>query len=372
MHIKYITIGLFLIFIAGETINAQQWNLPPNRKNTRHSTDYFNTPRPALSVRGFDNTATDQYVHPHSTKTFGVKQLLEHIYGVGQSQDLVAQDIFAELVIRSEEGLESFLDNNGRDDNREILEARAFVALVSLVTEANPTIFTSNVLANAQPLPSHSVAVSRLKSALLAGDSEYFRLGVSPDNAFKRGPALMQVARAWDLYLALENAYEDLGSQFPTLISTQNLLNSTQKIDWNLAIRQELGFLWHDTQKDVANILNLPHDVQTHEVQAGNWPLISFLVAGYVTLGFNGYLSNNDSYPNGYGGNSNYNGLKDDDHGNNVQSSDEILAKAMKSSAFHYSDSNNKRYNYWWFQTAGGKEFFAEGSYYLNVAMQVH
>ena len=231
----------FIAIIIGDVTFAQQLNMPSNRKNTRGSTDYFNIPRPALSIRGFDNTASDQFNHTHSTKTFGVKQVLERAYGVGRNIDPVVNEIFIDLIDEASFDLESFSSNNGKSKNRSILEARAFIALMTFVIETNPTIFT-NTLRNTYPnMPSHSTAISDLRSALLAENDGYFRTGVSSNDAFKRGTGLMQVSRAWDLYLALENGYEDLGAQFPWLIDDQKLLHPTAiKPAWNLAIREEL------------------------------------------------------------------------------------------------------------------------------------
>ncbi len=66
-------IVLVIIMMIGVTsVLAQTWNLPANRKNTRYFTDYFNIPRPALSLRGFDNLKNDLFQNQYSNTMYGV------------------------------------------------------------------------------------------------------------------------------------------------------------------------------------------------------------------------------------------------------------------------------------------------------------
>tara|TARA_R110002124_G_scaffold277449_6_gene448892 strand:- start:4623 stop:4910 length:288 start_codon:yes stop_codon:yes gene_type:complete len=65
---------------AQNSCDSDGWILPCNKKNTRFTSDYFNIPRPALSLRGFDNTAQDNFDHSQDSKVFGVRQLLENLY----------------------------------------------------------------------------------------------------------------------------------------------------------------------------------------------------------------------------------------------------------------------------------------------------
>jgi hypothetical protein len=54
-----IILGSFLLIdvSAQNSCNSDGRVLPCNKNNTRFTSDYFNIPRPALSLRGFDNTA---------------------------------------------------------------------------------------------------------------------------------------------------------------------------------------------------------------------------------------------------------------------------------------------------------------------------
>ncbi|MEX2364654.1 MAG: T9SS type A sorting domain-containing protein [Balneolaceae bacterium] len=170
----------------------------------------------------------------------------------------------------------------------------------------------------------------------------------------------MRLARAWDLYLALENAYEDLGGNL------SNLLDASDKQFWNNEIHRGIKELWQETHKNVVDVpewvdaitnewagtLNDFADVQLHEVQAGNWPLISYAALGVAALGFNG----------------NFSTFSDDD-GTILILPPTIIDRAIKAADFKYWDSNNKRMNYWWYQTGEGKEYWAEGVYYFELLL---
>lgn len=64
-------------------------NLPPNTINTRHFSDQYVTMRPAMSLRGFDNS-TISFSDPHRFQIYGVKQVLEKAFGIGQAVDFNA------------------------------------------------------------------------------------------------------------------------------------------------------------------------------------------------------------------------------------------------------------------------------------------
>jgi hypothetical protein len=71
---KYLIIIMtFVIYGVNDLALAQQhsqWSLPPSTKNTRWTSDYFNIPRPALSLRGFDKQNLGAYINTNSSKVF--------------------------------------------------------------------------------------------------------------------------------------------------------------------------------------------------------------------------------------------------------------------------------------------------------------
>lgn len=333
-YIKEILCTLMLLLVACGGLFAQSWSLPDNRSNDRYFNDQFNIPRPALSMRSFDNTQNDSFQHQYSSTTYGVRQVLEKAYGIGEPQVESVELVYREFVRIAALEFKNFNSDGRRDINSRRFEARAFVALMSFIIKKNPNIFTSSVKSLYPNMPNfHTIAMDSLRSALqVAEKGRYFRQNVDINNPFKRSVPLMKVARAWDLYLALENAYEDLGG------NTNLLLNSQEKQEWNAAINAEMNTMWHDTRRQVA-----PAGVNQHEIVAGNWPLISFVTLGYVALGFNGTF-----FP-----------TIDDDF--NTNSLNGHLKAAMKSAAFHYTDPADKRFNYWWYQTSDGDPFLQKG-----------
>src|SRR5690554_3348424 len=136
----------FLSFFSN-TSYGQPWNLPDNRKNTRFTTDYYNIPRPVLSMRSFDNAKSDSYQHSKSSTTFGVRQVLEKAYGIGQVQQEEVEVIFKNIIDRSKISLKFFQSSNA-EHNSSVLESMAFVALMSFIIEKNdgsngePNLFT--------------------------------------------------------------------------------------------------------------------------------------------------------------------------------------------------------------------------------------
>ncbi|MEX0685636.1 MAG: hypothetical protein WD098_06475 [Balneolales bacterium] len=70
---------LLCILVCYEISYAQSWNLPETRENTRfYSNGEYSLPRPALTVRGFDNQNIGSiFSNPFDTKVLGVKQILE-------------------------------------------------------------------------------------------------------------------------------------------------------------------------------------------------------------------------------------------------------------------------------------------------------
>jgi len=251
---------------------SQTWNLPNSRKNTRFTTDYFDLPRPALSLRGFDNQNLGSYHNPQSDQIKGIKQLIEDIYNLSSDHN-------------NEEAIQRHIDianshnytsGNIFDINSDasILESRALLALVSFIIDNNNSQGEvlngkSNILSD--QIQDHSFYLNRLIADFRS--RRQFVKGHSLGSAFKIGTSLTRLARAWDLYLALENAYEDLGG------NTNQLLSSSDKYYWNKYIIEETEYM-----KDRVRA-NLNQDI----TQAGNWPLIAWVSIATVSYGFNGF-----------------------------------------------------------------------------------
>ncbi len=349
-------LGLLVLVFVAQDVTSQSWNLPDNRVNDRHNQiDYMVVPRPALSLRGFDNSVSDQYSHTHSTKVYGVRQLLEklygniNIYGSGSGSSSYTIDTFDYINKLADENFLTDINDN-REENAAILEAIAFMALVTYIIEENNGSgeYLNGLSDPILGLESHSYYRSKLISALTS--SRNYLRDVTVDVAFKKQKSILRLTRAWDLYLALENAYEDLGG------TVSLLLTSTQKSSMNTKIYNGIKTMWQQCHADVPYV-GWATGIQLHEAQAGNWPLICDVALASAAFAINGdQLTFFQSFS--------------DDDGTTIYGPQDIINRGIKSADFKYWDTSNKRYNYWWFQTDAGKGYWAEGTYYFDILLR--
>jgi len=87
LQLFWVIIAFAVICLFPSFASCQTWNLPDSRINDRHNlVDRFDIVRPALSIRGFDNqnlpSHFDTFDHE---KVYGIKQVLERAYGIGQT-----------------------------------------------------------------------------------------------------------------------------------------------------------------------------------------------------------------------------------------------------------------------------------------------
>lgn len=74
---KILTFGLVCMLCIPSVVSAQTWNLPDSRKNARFTTDLHDIVRPALTIRGFDNTELPTHYNSFDhSKVYGVQQVL--------------------------------------------------------------------------------------------------------------------------------------------------------------------------------------------------------------------------------------------------------------------------------------------------------
>ena len=197
-------------------------DLPPHRHNARFEyEDHFKNEivRPALSVRGFD---AERFADD-GAYGLGLKQILYRAYNEGdQNVRRVLREIALhageEIVLSPATGLSRGVVN----DNTRILQARALVALVTYVLEQNGVDL--DALNDQNPdisLPdSHAVAMARFRQPWVEGmgglqpdafrifRAEFERDSADNGDPMKFSTSLMSLARAVDLYLDLENAYD--------------------------------------------------------------------------------------------------------------------------------------------------------------------
>ncbi|OZC01445.1 T9SS type A sorting domain-containing protein [Rubricoccus marinus] len=223
------------------------------------------------------------------------------------------------------------------------------------------------------------MATLRRLETLAGGDREFIAIyddELSPFKAFKSTAA---VARALDLYWALENGYIWANANGYSSLDypVSMLLTRSETEKWADEIQSGVQHMWGGTLKDGGFIA----DINNHEVQAGNWPLLGFMGAAYGVLGLKdgACLFHSDETNNRLTGpsdsttvsskSSTYPGPE------NLSGCEEVLDVAIRHASrsygtyYDYLGSKKKRMYYWAFQTAEGERLWAEGAYYFEYML---
>jgi hypothetical protein len=177
-------------------------NVPNNAENTRFYNDVFNINRLALSIVSFDNGGNDN-------KGYGLKQMLEMLYNES-ANPLMVKEFNRTITIAKQDLSDPFSDPtrskiNAVNRNSNILQSRAFAALARYVLHQNGII---EQVSDSVQAPTHTQALSDLRSAFLKPHDWLLANSSHEGDQVKWTRTIGNYARALDLYLALENAYE--------------------------------------------------------------------------------------------------------------------------------------------------------------------
>ena len=201
---------------------------------------------------------------------------------------------------------------------------------------------------------SYTTVMQRLKEALTATDANGNVLSTligpnATDSPWKATETLMATARALDLYLALENALIYYEQEFPSMPSFHSYLIGQSQYE---ALSLELAGMADSIVVKTTDPAVLLTGIGEHEVQAGNWPMISFVGVGYSLLAVR-------LTPTYYSSD------------NNLGRWGRLASHREKADdAVLFASSGYKRNHYWSYQTGGGKRFFAEHAYYLHWTLR--
>ncbi len=236
-------------------------NLPPDTPNTRFFTDPFARQRPALSIIGFDNQGNDAY-------GLGLKQIIERASNSSSKEIAIIDALIEKATRHPKDKDEPVSDAKTQvvNHNSQILQARCFIALLTLVLEQNK-----------KELPlkkqvSHAYAMEMMRASLLTD----VRLHPLFANEMLSGPdrvkwttSLCNMSRGIDLYLALENAYAHYG------LPDDVLLTEAEK--GALLDRHILG---------ISQVLEVvDSNIGIGALISGNWSLKMWASAAYACLG---------------------------------------------------------------------------------------
>ena|GEM_PF-1176530 len=347
--------------------NAQTVSsIPADVSNDRFATEYFSMQRPGLSVNGFDNSGDEN-------KGLGLKQVLN----LALNGDEYISDKLDDIFTISDDPIVS---NNPNDDqienNSRILQYTAFEALASYVLEENG-INQSMSSSFGLNIRKHSDIMPELKSKLIfvssysiyqsqdqTVTSVYDTRMVKKDGDYvKNVKSFQNIARAVDLYLALENAYKEWDYNEWLNSNSNILLSSQEKHELNITLKgaTERMYNWLYDGYGVG--------INAYEVESGNRPLKGFLVMGYTSLavqnpfehsaGTSAGIQERQDFDNSLGS-----GASDFFNISTIGRFND--AKHRASSSATGGDPSTK---YWMYQSSNGQREWAEGPYYFDYAL---
>lgn len=361
---------LTIVSLFSGTLQAQPLDLTFMPASVVNQPDYdlFGLRRPALSITGFDNR------EPGYDPAFGLglRQVLEERF---DAENPLVVPVFDRLIVLAHETQQNPYVVGGPDltqrrfqlnHNVAILQGRAFEALVTFVLELNghdPGALVSG-------MRSHGEALAELREALVnpPGGLVY---GDWIDDYVKYGTSVTGVARAIDLYLALENAYlQVLGGAIPPFAGLRPDLLLTEAERVGVTTEMATALLVQETvltlravdlyAEDLEDLLSpeqveyllwkLEHspvgDRTVEEVEAGNWAIKQRVSAGYGALVIQ--MPPDDPYAGII------RALKD---------------KAVRSlTVTHQGDKS--RLHQWNWMTYGGLGIWPESTYYFDYALE--
>ena len=337
---------LLLSFLAASSASAQPLTLDANdlpewRGNTRFLTTHFPVKHPSLSLNGFDCAS-------NCSQGYGLKQVLEKIYG--STPDSRMQATWKKILDQARKpplGASSITAPGHVRSNTEILQARALVALASYVLKQNgidPTNPATNVEISLR-MPSAEVAVDALTAALMDFGAWEIRPAVF-DDAIKWTTTLMNIARAMDLYLALENAYYEYDALEYECLIAEELLTQNEKSLLTEQFFTQIHKLYE--MREYAGGL-----LTRYTVESGNAPLKIAVAVGYAAFAW-------QEPPTPILG----------------HALEWIERRALMDGHVNYAfeaagapATGDDRTKYWHYQSSDGQKYWAEGAYYLHFAL---
>ncbi len=317
-------------------------NLPPDKKNDRFYTDLFAKKRPALTFVGFDNGGNHVF-------GYGLKQVIER----ADNKNTIEYHTIVRLLkisnrsflkkgqkVPREGDRQSESETNKKSSNRHvvnyntrILQSKAFIALLALILEENDHHLPDLDLPPYLDTLKVVVEVLRKKKKR---KRPLFVKEVAPLLAIDRvkwTTSLGNIARALDLYLAIENAYDFYG-----------------KDDAHLLTKKEKRKFLDRYYAGIEDVLIMADSGLGKKI-SGNWSLKMWTAAGHACLG----AQRRDAIE--------YIQLI------------EWFGRALRRAG---PDSTGNRRRYWSFMTSkkvhthlvDGQRVWAEGPYYLHFTVQ--
>ncbi len=345
--VRRVALMLLLITSAAQPALGQSEEvvvdcLPPWETNDRFMTATV-IKHPSLSLNGFDCGSNCDI-------GYGLKQVLEKVYGTNQDDEVKA--IFRNMVNLADS---PFMEGGGYGDlvkNTEILQAKGLVALAAYVLENNDYDPTSLDPA----LPPTALAVGTFWAALSSPPYRWKMLEQIHSDGIRWSTPVTNTARTIDFYLALENAYKhyDIAS-YNSITETGHPMDFFNKTSMMFAYREMI----HDLDDRGRQGINIPLLINAirYNFEPGNAPLKMQVAAGYAALVWQD--------------NTNTNTNKISTYSNHPRSlgRDEFIRRAFTAAGAFATQSDHRESRYWYYQSANGNNFWAEGPYYFHITL---
>lgn len=319
-------LGLFLATSAmGQVIS----DVPPNEPNNRFLDDAsIISMRPGLSIAGFSN---------EDGNGLGLQQILNNAL---ESENSQAFESVSKILDKAKDPISLNPDVGQIEFTSNVVQYRAFEALASLILEQNDVTSGESNSTYGLNIREHSEVIAELTNALitLSGNDKLVRKLPGDqlfDDYLNAIRSYNNMARALDLYLAIENAYQHFELDESPLLSEQ------EKIDLMARFRADIDILFNDAIKREYDLLFT--SITEDNLEAGNRPLKGYLSLAYASMS-----------------------AQTDDQVELDLLDNYITTARVKSS----SPSDDQRGRYWMYQTANGNRFWAEGPFYLDFVLK--
>ncbi len=328
---KKLIIGCVLgLFLTTSLFGQVVTEVPPNEPNTRFLDDSPGiSMRPCLSVAGFSN---------ENGKGLGLQQILNDAL---ESENSPAFESVSTILNKAKESISLNPGPGQVTHTTNILQYLAFESLTSLILEQNGISSGESNSTYGLNIRSHSSLMNELTNAfttLTANDKLVRKKPNDPrfDDYLNALRSYNNMARAIDLYLAIENAYQHFELDESALLSQQ------EKLDLMARFRADINILFNDGVKrryDLGGIASVTEDA----LEAGNRPLKGYLAIAYASMSAQ----------------------------TTTQEEQDLLDTYLSTAKRKASESSdNQRGRYWMYQTANGSRFWAEGPFYFDFVLK--
>lgn len=305
-------------------------DIPPNEPNTRFTDDLpLISMRPGLSIAGFSN---------EGKSGLGLEQILNN---AAASESSSTYQLVSEILDKAKEPISLNPETDQVEYTTNILQYMAFEALASVVLEQNGISSEEANNAYGLNIREHSSIMTALKNALtiLTENDKLVRKipGNEPfDDYLNALRSYSNTARALDLYLAIENAYQYYS------LDESSLLNEQEKTALMNRFMDDIDILFNEGLKKEYSAGDL-FTVTEDALEAGNRPLKGYLALAYASMSVQAIMPDDQDVLDGY------------------------ITTTRRKASETYDD---QRGFYWMYQTENGSRFWGEGPFYFDFVLK--